>query len=130
MKKTIKKNNILYNKNMYFQLSNRDLMVSVAVLFFLMVFYLFSTGSNHAGRHGYPCYCKKCEHQIIDAAAKGEPKAIRKLEEATYVQSESAQYNGMSSFNYLLLVLLMIGGGMYILSLPVRQEGVQGSMQY
>ncbi len=107
---------------MTYQLSSRDILLSSLILIGLLVLYLSSVQEKHMGRHGFPCYCKKCEHTLINDAMNGDKTAMGKLQEAT-VSYASDTYDVLYASPYFtLLILVLIGGGVYVYSQSQQRQ--------
>ncbi len=106
---------------MTYEISARDILLSSLVIIGLLVLYLTSVQDKHMGRHNFPCYCKKCENTLINDAMNGDKTAMGKLHEAT-VSYASQTYDMFYADPYFtLLVLFLIGGGVYMYSQSRRQ---------
>ena len=68
--------------------------------------YLFYMKSDHSGRQGYPCYCKKCEHDLVDGANAGDAQAQALLRQLTIFQNEQQKSSTLRIFVVVALVAL------------------------
>lgn len=86
------------------QQDNNNLMIFGGVVGVAVVFYILNKGSNHSGRQGFPCYCKKCEETLVQEANNGDPNAMRKLAMAV----EGGAYKSDTKLGPLALIVGLV----------------------
>lgn len=102
------------------QFTQQDMMISVAIIVILVFLYLNSVQDSHMGRHGFPCYCKKCEHLAPPSGEKGILPGI-----AERISEPICSPSGVLSPSFMLFVLILIAGGVYIFSMSKPQQPAQ-----
>jgi len=99
------------------QIDSKQLMYAGLIAGALFTAYIINKGSAHSGRYGAPCYCKKCEDNLIVAANGGDAVAQQKLAMAI----QGGQYEGkVLGFDFGVFTWII---GVFILVFIVSRVG-------
>lgn len=86
------------------------MMLSFVVVVALVAIFTLSY-SMFNGKHGFPCFCTKCEQQIVEAAENGDPEAQRALAQLLndwkLKEGQLSTGTNIPAFNLVLLVVVI-----------------------
>jgi hypothetical protein len=58
---------------------------------------------------GFPCFCPKCEHKLIEDAESGDATAQAKLQRAMYDNEAPAYLSMFGPLSFFVLLILLVG---------------------